>query len=271
MTNQRGKNHLHCTFPLTEILRHIFSLHPDQNNISSRGKNRSRRKKILSVEKCWKLSLLPTRYCPSVQFMNTRWKPCSKHALLVCICVRTMRGTLSEQCSVQFRSEQRRPGQDRASPLVIPAFSGALARTWWAWARKRLRSLVRFSLTVSHSLFYSLLFLTPPDSTSPEATLRMNEFQVFTQQLCLFPVCCTALHRKWQDRLQTVRDYLVTSDQCLQNIFHSLTVCLLDLALVTLDGHPLCSHYVLSFNQVLFFCYFDKFCLHSRDFKRKVK
>lgn len=125
-------------------------------------------------------------YCLSVQCMEKRRKPCSQHDLLVCMCVRTVRGALWEQCSVQFRSEQRRPRPGQSQSSGNPRVFRSPGPYLMSLSKKKVALSRAF---LSHCLPLALLFPsfshTPSDSTSPEATLRMNEFQVFTQQLWL--------------------------------------------------------------------------------------
>lgn len=108
-----------------------------------------------------------------------------------CLCVRTVCGALTGQCSVQCRREQRRPrpGQTRypGNPRVFRSPGPYLM----SLSKKKVALSGVF---LSHCLPLALLFpsfshaLHPPHPTnppplSPGATLRMNGFQVFTQQL----------------------------------------------------------------------------------------
>lgn len=122
----------------------------------------------------------------TVLLSNTRGENHAANTTCSCVCVWEPCAVLCGS-SVACSSGASRggPGQDRAGPLVIPTFSGALARTWWASARKRLRSLVRFSLTVSRSLFYSLLFLTPQPPPSPPTPHPLEPLCEWVNSKCL--------------------------------------------------------------------------------------
>lgn len=106
----------------------------------------------------------------------------------VCLCVRTMCGALAGQCSVQCRREQRRPRPGQTQYPGNPCVFRSPGPYLMSLSKKKV-ALSRVLL--SHCLPLTLLFLSfshaSPSfsSPSPGATLRMNGFQVFTQQLCL--------------------------------------------------------------------------------------
>lgn len=142
-----------------------------------------------------------------------KWKmstaPYKQAWLAMCVCVRTMCSALAGQCSVQCRSEQRRPGQRSPSTLVIPAFSGALARTWWAWARKRLRSLVYFSLSLplflSLTLLFPLFFSCSPPPPRPLEPLCewMDSKCLLSNSVChSVPLYFSGSHQKEEEGLE---------------------------------------------------------------------
>lgn len=101
-----------------------------------------------------------------------------------CVCVRTMCSALAGQCSVQFRSEQRRPRpvqpQYPGNPYVFRSPGPYLM----SLSKKKVAlSMVCFSLSLCLPLFLFLsltllfpLFFSCPPSPSPGATLRMNGF-----------------------------------------------------------------------------------------------
>lgn len=99
-----------------------------------------------------------------------------------------MCGALAGQRSVQCRREQRRlrPGQTQSpgNPCVFRSPGPYLM----SLSKKKV---VLSRVFLSHCLPLTLLFRSfshgSPSSSSPSpgATLRMNGFQVFTQQLCL--------------------------------------------------------------------------------------
>lgn len=107
----------------------------------------------------------------------------------VFVCVRTMCGALTGQCSVQCRREQRRPRPVQTQYPGNPCVFRSPGPYLMSLSKKKVALSGVF---LSHCLPLALLFPSfshaSPSSTtppSPGATLRMNGFQVFTQQLCL--------------------------------------------------------------------------------------
>lgn len=221
---KRSKNHL-LRGPSLHFQKTIF-IGTDimRQYLGSRRESTSRRKSVFCqgehVESCL--------FCPhvTVHCLSSAWmrgeKPCSEHDLLVCMCVWEPCGVLygsSVACS--SGASRGGPGQDRASPLVIPAFSGALARTWWAWARKRLRSLVRFSLSLSPTRSFIPFFFSPPRLNIPWSHFA-NEWIPSVYSAAL-PVPCM-LRRTSQKTGRTPAqpshtNCLATSDRSQQNIW----------------------------------------------------
>lgn len=165
---------------------------------------------------------------PCELFANERWAPYSKHDWL-CVCVRTMCSALAGQCSVQCRSEQRRPrpGQPQhpGNPCVFRSpgpYLMSLSKKKVALSRVFLSLSVSLSFSFCLSLFYSPSFSHAPPP-SPGATLRMNGFQVFTQQLCLSLYISQDFIKKrmrtcWLLPSETTRGFRWTSDRKLENM-----------------------------------------------------
>lgn len=153
---------------------------------------------------CWKLPLFPTRYSPSAQRMDKRRKPCSKHDLLVCMCVRTVRGALWEQCSVQFRSEQRRPGPGQSQSSGNPCVFRSPGPYLMSLSKKKVALSRAF---LSHCLPLALLF--PSFSHTPRTQHPLKPLCEWMNSKCLLsssalsPVCCAGLYRKEGGRMHS--------------------------------------------------------------------
>lgn len=119
-------------------------------------------------------------------FANKCVKPCRERD---CSCVRTVCGALTGQCSVQCRREQRRPRPGQTQYPGNPCVFRSPGPYLMSLSKKKVALSGVF---LSHCLPLALLFPSfshaspppPPPPLSPGATLRMNGFQVFTQQLC---------------------------------------------------------------------------------------
>lgn len=108
--------------------------------------------------------------------------------------MRTTLAALAGQCSVQCRSDQRRPNPAQLQYSGNPWVFRSPGPYLMSLSKKRfsLLSLTLSFLSLCFSLchsppFFSLMPPIPGLCPSPGATLRMNGSQVFTQQLCLFP------------------------------------------------------------------------------------
>lgn len=101
-------------------------------------------------------------------FAHEIWEPYSKHDWLVCVCVRTMCRALAGQCSVQCRSEQRRPrpGQPQypGNPCVFRSpgpYLMSLSKKKVALSRAFLSHCLFLSITLLFPLFFSCSLLLP--------------------------------------------------------------------------------------------------------------
>lgn len=136
-------------------------------------------------------------------------------AIGVCLCVRTMCGALAGQCSVQCRREQRRPRPAQTQYPGNPYVFRSPGPYLMSLSKKKV-ALSRVFL--SHCLPLALLFpsfshASPSSSPpSPGATLRMNGFQVFTQQLCLSLYIPPGFIWNRKRACKPIRDLQVTSE-----------------------------------------------------------
>lgn len=142
-----------------------------------------------SIRITFSLCMCQTSMCPFLQ--PSGWSQAGSMTAGVCLCVRTVCCALTGQCSVQCRREQRRPRPGQTQYPGNPCVFRSPGPYLMSLSKKKV---AHSGVFLSHCLPLALLFPSfshashpppPPPPLSPGATLRMNGFQVFTQQLCL--------------------------------------------------------------------------------------